>query len=137
MLGQRAVGKVSFGAPECQVPRPGCRLFLLQRVLFAPAERHDSHRRVLADTRAAAERCGLANEPPSAPLSMTDGASPISSHSREVVVTPFEPHARALTVRIFGANTAVLFGRCAAVVVCLSPAVMLLQLLSHRLIMKE
>ena len=47
------------------------------------------------------------------------------------VVTTFEPHARALTVRIFGAITAVLFGRCAAVVVRLSPAVMLLQLLSE------
>ena len=47
------------------------------------------------------------------------------------MVTTFEPHARALTVRIFGAITAVLFGRCAAVVVRLSPAVMLLQLLSE------
>ena len=74
-----------LGAPECQVPKreAGCRLFLLQRVLFAPAERHDSRRRVLADTRADAERCGLANEPPSAPLSMTDGSWPPSSHSRE------------------------------------------------------
>ena len=75
--------QVGFGAPECQVPRPGCRLFQLQRVLFAPAERHDSHRRVLADTRVDAERCGLANEPPSAPLSMTNGSWRPIGHSRE------------------------------------------------------
>ena len=46
------------------------------------------------------------------------------------LVTTFEPHARALTVRMFGAIAAVLFGRCAAVVVCRSLAVTLLQLLS-------
>lgn len=46
------------------------------------------------------------------------------------VVTTFEPRARALTVRMFGAITAVLSGRCESVAVCLSPAVTLLQLLS-------
>ena len=46
------------------------------------------------------------------------------------VVSTFEPRARALTVRMFGAITAVLSGRCESVAVCLSPAVTLLQLLS-------
>ena len=65
--------------------------------------------------------------------SMVDDRSAVSEQQPQPrgVVTTFEPHARALTVRIFGAITAVLFGRCAAVVVRLSPAVMLLQLLSE------
>ena len=52
-----------------------------QRVLFAPAELHYSHRLALADTCEDAERCGLADEPPSAPRSMTDLSCTPSSHS--------------------------------------------------------
>ena len=63
---------------------------------------------------------------------MVDDRSAVSEQQPQPrgVVTTFEPHARALTMRMFGAITAVLFGRCAAVVVCRSPAVTLLQLLS-------
>ena len=110
----------------------GCRLIVLQ----ARAVRTCRTAR-FAPPRARWHACGCRevwtrrSEPPSAPQSMTDGVVPAQQPQSRGVVSTFEPHARALTMRSFGAISAVPFGKVRGRRrVPLSGRVMPLQLLS-------